>query len=389
MNQLQEALKESNIRDKIISSKNESKKENKQEKIKLLKSKFQTYINTCMHKSKSIKELVARKIAYIKELFSKHLLKKKTNIVIQNIPEQEWFPTSKEISLKQKELAKNSHLILLDMRYIYYTENEVGRLILKLKKPSEICLIDSKYLNQKQTNLLFPYILLYGLKIVIEEDDVGKCVRRMFEQRQKEFKHVTIADSANISQMKRYRIKGWKPPTKLNVNRKSKKKVAQEEYKKLRPVLEQYPTLEDISETNVEIEKNKNLILWDIENISHREIDNILDRIYKRGLIYCVSVQPLSQKVVDILYPYILLHRIKVVVDHEDSDEKIKELIREHYMAFKQITIVSSDSDFTPIIKMVLGKGKDVKVIAKDNHKKRMLMYLKLDHENLSISTIK
>jgi len=149
-----------------------------------------------------------------------------------------------------------------------------------------------------------------------------------------------------------------------------------------------YPTSKDIEIVRKQQKEKKNLIVWDIENISYKEIDNILKKICSVGTIYCVSVYPLSKNITDKLFAYILLYGIKVVVGHEDSDEKIKELIKSNYKKFKSITIISSDTDFVPTIKRVLKRDKRVYVIAKDKQKKGMLMRLNIDHKNLSISTI-
>jgi len=309
---------------------------------------------------------------------------RKSKITVQNTSIQEWHPCIEEIREEKKKMQGRSHLVLIDMRFIYYTENEIVRLLLKLKKPSEIYLIDDSYLTQKYTNLLFPYILLYGLKIIIDEKDVGKKVKSIFTSRQKEFGHVSIVNSVNMREVKKYKIKGF-TAAKYKVQKAKSKIIPKKNVPKKR---EWYPTIKEIEKVRSEQQEKKNLILWDIENISHKEIDNIIERIRIVGIIYCVSVQPLSQRVTNRIFPYILLYGIRVVVDHEDSDNKIKELIRSNYKKFVGITIVSSDTDFVGVIKSVLNNDKTVHVISRDRQKKGILMRLKIDHKDLSISTI-
>lgn len=153
-------------------------------------------------------------------------------------------------------------------------------------------------------------------------------------------------------------------------------------------ILENY-TMANLDQKRSEIKMNKNLILWDIENISHNFIDVILEKAQDTGQIYCVSARPLSQSQTDKLFPYIVLFGIRVIVDHNDSDEEIKRLAWKHYIRYRRITIVSSDSDFVQTIRKLLQKGKQVDVIAKDKTKKRMMMKVKLDHENLTVKTVK
>ena len=147
-------------------------------------------------------------------------------------------------------------------------------------------------------------------------------------------------------------------------------------------------TLQAWQKIQQQISKKENIIFWDIENISYKEIDKILSKLDKLGRFYCVCVRPLSQKMVNRLFPYVLLYDIRVLVGHQNSDERIIELVKNSYQAYEQVTIISSDSDFAFIIKQVLSQRKKVTVILNNYTKKRMLMYLKLDHPNLSIIAI-
>lgn len=148
------------------------------------------------------------------------------------------------------------------------------------------------------------------------------------------------------------------------------------------------PTLDEIAQTRKLQKQHSNLILWDIENISCRYIDEILHHFDSPSDIIVVSALPLQKNQTYILYPYILLYGITVQTGHTDSDLKLIELMKKHHHDYKTITIVSSDTDFIPYIKTRLRKKKRVRVIVRDDQKKGMIMRLNLDNRYLSIKTL-
>ena len=387
MNPLHEALDNAKVKEKVLISEANSCEYNRSVISKIHGTKFYKKMVKWLNK----KYFFIRKWVLLYKLrikkyinsFNKKTLKNYPSISVSNHSENIWFPTQEEFYQKKDELASCHHLVIFDMRFVPYSE--LDRLLMKIKKPSEIYLIVKEPLNQKYTNIVFSHAVYYSLKIIIEEEDIGKHIRRLFQTRQKDFKHITIVEGESLQQIKRYRVKGWVQPIKKNA---SKKKVSKIKSSGMSSIGIPYPTLQELYSMREEISKKKNIILWDIENISHMEIDKILMKINHIGSIYCVSVEPLSQNVINRLFPYILLYDIKVRVGHENSDKKIIELVRELYKKYQQVTIISSDSDFVPIVKYVLSKNKKVKIIAKDQTKKRMLMYLKLDHKSLTVMTI-
>ena len=148
------------------------------------------------------------------------------------------------------------------------------------------------------------------------------------------------------------------------------------------------PTIQEIKQIRQIQQQKKNLILWDIENISYRHIDTVLHHADAVGDLMIISVSPLGKKQTYNLFPYVLLYGITIHTDHEDSDEKLIELLNKYYRSYNMITIVSSDTDFVHPIKRVLRKKKRVQVIVRDSQKRGMLMRLKLDNEYLTIKTI-
>ena len=133
----------------------------------------------------------------------------------------------------------------------------------------------------------------------------------------------------------------------------------------------------------------RNVILWDVENISYRYIDEVLYHADEPSDIVLISAKPLGEKMTYHLFPYMLLYGIKVYTDHDDSDARLVEFLYRHYREYKKVTIVSSDTDFVNPIKEVLGRKKPVRVIVMDDQKKGMVMRLKLDRRGLDIRTIK
>jgi len=313
-------------------------------------------------------------------LFIDYLYKRKRkykNITSNVYTYDSWFPASHEIMKVQNSLRRNHNLYIVDMHEIYYSKHSIVSLLKKLYKPRTIYLVSDKVLNQRETSFLFPYVILYKLQIIIEHEDIAKRVKKIYKTIDNFHKYFSIIKDPEISELKRYKL----PTSKGEIQPDHKPKS-----NKVSTFI--YPSTEEITQVREEVAKQKNLILWDLENISHREMDTILKKIPDQGLIVCVSACYLSQTETDSLFPYILKYGIQLRVGHEDSDEIIKELIRSHYRNFAKTTIISCDSDFAVLLNEVLQNGKKVHIILKDIQKRRMLMYIKLDHKNLIISTI-
>ena len=149
-----------------------------------------------------------------------------------------------------------------------------------------------------------------------------------------------------------------------------------------------YPTLEEL-ETQKNLSKiNNHLVLWDIENISYKNIAKIVSKLGEVNSFYCVSVEPLGEKVTKKLFVYTLAYNMRVKVGHLDSDDEIVHIIENEYKKYKTITIVSNDTDFVPIIKRLLKDEKKVQIIGIDSQKKGILMQNNIGDSNLKIITI-
>lgn len=125
------------------------------------------------------------------------------------------------------------------------------------------------------------------------------------------------------------------------------------------------------------------LVIWDVENISLRYIEQIKHLAkftpHKR---YALSKMPLSQKQERLLAQegFTLFEHYPLRVD-----EKIVALIHRHQL-YTHLMLISSDSDFVPSVKRFLVKN-SVQWIMQDENKKRICMYMNLTHPRLTLST--
>ena len=128
-----------------------------------------------------------------------------------------------------------------------------------------------------------------------------------------------------------------------------------------------------------------NILLWDIENISYKRLDEIekkIDSQYdKKYIISKIQFNSVILKKL-IEHNYIALSALK------DADSSIINEIQK-ISNDGSITIISNDSDFVSSIKKSLKKHIKVKWIVEDNNKKRILMKSDLSFENLSFEILK
>ena len=153
-------------------------------------------------------------------------------------------------------------------------------------------------------------------------------------------------------------------------------------------LIQKIKTKEKEYKITTKFKKGSNLILWDIENISFKNLDAIFSKLNVIDKLYIVSVNNISEFKRAELKKSFNHFNIEIVTGHDDSDQKIIDLIKEEYESYKKVTIISSDTDFVNTINFVLDEGKEVKIIARDVQKKGMLMRTKLDHPKLRIETI-
>ncbi len=110
------------------------------------------------------------------------------------------------------------------------------------------------------------------------------------------------------------------------------------------------------------------IVFWDGENIPIHHYKKILSKIHKPKEICYVSKNRLNY----FQNKLIQIFNMTYYNDHEDSDEKIKELIREKHP--KHIIIISSDADFIQISKYFTRKNHQVTFISNSNNFKRIFM---------------
>jgi len=152
-----------------------------------------------------------------------------------------------------------------------------------------------------------------------------------------------------------------------------------------------FPTLSEIEENYKFIESSKVVTVWDLENISAKYAKKVFKNLEETSKeFYIVKCKPLSKREVKILFPYILYHKIKIITDHNDSDEVIKKILlnKSQNDRFNKFNIISSDSDFVYCSKQVLKAGKKVNFILKNDQKKRVMMLSKISDPNIEIKAV-
>jgi len=249
--------------------------------------------------------------------------------------------------------TKKQHLYIIDARFIGYKKNTLIKLIDSiLGKASKILIFYAK-----------------------GKRNIGKNLALLVDENSNFYKKITVLNSMNISEGTTYKNSKF---SSSNAREKNKIFVKKKDT----------PSLSEIKEMRNIQSKKDNLLVWDIENVSYRKIDKILQKVYKNGDIIIVSVEPLSKNTTQILFPYVLLYGIKIFNDHTDSDIKIEEIVDQMYSDYKSVSIVSSDTDFVPLVNRVLSKGLIVQMLLNDIQNRRMLQILKIDHVCLRINTL-
>lgn len=126
------------------------------------------------------------------------------------------------------------------------------------------------------------------------------------------------------------------------------------------------------------------LFVWDVENIPVNSLDTI-KRLAKftPQKRYAISKKPLLRE-----WAMLLTKEGFTLFEHYplSADAKIIHLIDTHHLC-SHLILVSSDSDFVPVVKRFLEKH-PVQWIMQDENKKRICMYINLTHPKLTLSTI-
>lgn len=130
--------------------------------------------------------------------------------------------------------------------------------------------------------------------------------------------------------------------------------------------------------------KQNTILVWDIENTSLRYIKQVKEILkYIPEKIYIVTKQKLSnhkQKYIKNLH----LTNIKIVESNIEADFLIKFILKISSERNTDFTIVSSDSDFVPVIKMLVSKDKKVNLFLLEKSSRAILMKTDITNKNIS-----
>ena len=129
----------------------------------------------------------------------------------------------------------------------------------------------------------------------------------------------------------------------------------------------------------------KKLLIWDIENISIKR----LNQIKKIFSIFNYEKIVVSKEIIQEKNKILLEEENFVIIQSEDiADLKIIEIIKNNIKEIKELIIISSDSDFVSIIKKCLLNKIKVNWLVESNNKKRILMNIIIDNPNININVI-
>ena len=124
------------------------------------------------------------------------------------------------------------------------------------------------------------------------------------------------------------------------------------------------------------------LIIWDVENIPYSHFEYIEKFInFIPESVFIVSQQNLSKKEQD----FFESKGFSCIVSNEIADLKIIDMIKSNQERFNNLVLVSSDSDFTPIIKEMVNLRKNVFSVSNHYINKRLRMKLPLGKSNLKV----
>jgi len=127
--------------------------------------------------------------------------------------------------------------------------------------------------------------------------------------------------------------------------------------------------------------KEKSLLVWDVENIYlHKYIDIFNKLGYHPEKIFTVAKYELNESNSNIAKKINATH----ISGHIDSDDRIREILKEQRKNYKEAIIVSSDAGFLKIAQYLINAKKEVKFIATNHNKKRLIMKGNLSDNKLN-----
>jgi len=153
--------------------------------------------------------------------------------------------------------------------------------------------------------------------------------------------------------------------------------------KLLQTITKPFYTIETISPTlhidNKPILENS-VMIWDIENIAYSQFKYVKQYLSYTPLEVIVVATKIYPKIRRWLERhYFTYYQVKTL-----ADDSIIKLLKHYFKKdFQYFTVVSSDSDFAPIIKFLLYHRKKVDVISNQHSNRRLLFQLPLDDPDL------
>jgi len=317
---------------------------------------------------------IEKKLTFFQRLTDRFkLFKLKTTTSIKRL-------FSKEKSIKVEEVFLET-VIIVDMGKIEYIDLE--KLLSAYDDKIKLFLIAKRFnkFNKERVSKL-PYEVNYVQ--VSKKVSTGKQLKLVLKELRLENRYKIITIKGRGSHL----IETYLPVKKKEKHQPLVKKERWLPFKELFHLKLPYPTLKDIQEQKNLSQIKNHLVLWDIENISYKNVAKIVSKLGEVNSFYCVSVEPLSAKVTGKLFFYTLRYNMRIKVGHLNSDDEIVRLIESQYKNYKIITIISSDTDFVPIVKKLLKEDKKVQIIGIESQKKGIFMKNNIGDANLKIITI-
>ena len=335
-------------------------------------------VNSFQEQLKKIKKSeemsIEKKLTFFQRLKDRfQLFKIKTATSIKKLFSKEKSTKVEEVFLETAIIVDMGKIEFIDLKKLLTTYDDNSKLFLIAKG-------FNKFDKERVSKL--PYELNYVQ--VTKKVSTGKQLKLLLKELRlkKRYKIITIKGRGG------HLVETYLPIKKKEKQQPLLKKERWLPLKELFHLRLPYPTLKDIQEQKNLSQIKNHLVLWDIENISYKNVAKIVSKLGEVNSFYCVSVEPLSAKATEKLFLYTLRYNLRIKVGHLNSDDEIVRIIESKYKNYKTITIISSDTDFVPIIKKLLKEDKKVQIIGVDSQKKGILMKNNIGDSNLKIITI-
>ena len=135
------------------------------------------------------------------------------------------------------------------------------------------------------------------------------------------------------------------------------------------------------------IKEDRSLLLWDLENISIKNYQEVIDRLgYSPDKTFITTKRALGNKEKRFIEKHKLHY--EETIKYENADRTLIEYALEMGECYGRFIFLSSDSDFANAIKILLKLDKKVELFTQHASNYRILMYLALDNPNLKIHSL-